>query len=214
MLKLVELISATSDAEKLVAYMARVSNPKNQDNPNIAGLIAYCIRHNHWSILEMANMVVEIKTSRAIAQQILRHRSFSFQEFSQRYAEVTSFETYPARSQDSQNRQNSIDDVSDVNKEWFQETQEAVNFASEKYYMEALARGIAKEQARFLLPVSSSTTMYMNGTLRSWVTYMMVRLHESTQREHRDIAQGVWEIFKEQFPIVSEALIETNEVFT
>ena len=142
---LTNLISATRDAEKLIAYMARVSNPKNQDNPNIAGLIAYCIRHNHWSILEMANMVVEIKTSRAIAQQILRHRSFSFQEFSQRYSEVTSFETYPARSQDSQNRQNSIDDVSEKDQRWFKMAQKSVHADSEAWYKEALGRGIAKE---------------------------------------------------------------------
>ena len=199
------LVCVTPDAEKLIAYMARVSSD-NQDNPDIAGLITYCVKHQHWSILEMANMVVEVTTSRAIAAQILRHRSFTFQEFSQRYAKAQTMLTFPARRQDTKDRQNSIDDMSDEDKEWFQEVQKRTHDLASLLYERALERGIAKEQARFLLPLSTETTIYMNGTARSWVHYLQLRTQESTQLEHRQVANAVKGLFIEQFPIVSEAL--------
>jgi len=202
---LAKLVWISPEAEKHIAYCARVSS-SHQDNPEYAKLIAYCIKHNHWSILEQANMCIEINTSRAISAQILRHRSFNFQEFSQRYASVQSFEVYEARRQDTKNRQNSVSDMSNEDEKWFEEQQEVVQENSERIYNEALAKGIAKEQARFLLPMSSSTKMYMNGTVRSWVHYIQVRIDESTQKEHRDIAEEIKKIFIEQMPIISEAL--------
>lgn len=200
----VRLISATPDAEKTIMYCARVSNPKNQDSEK-AGLLKYCLDHGHFSIFEMANMVIEIETSRAISAQIIRHRSFSFQEFSQRYAEATNFEIYEARRQDQKNRQNSVDDMSEEDKEWFWSKQLKVNNNTKKLYDEALARGIAKEQARFLLPLSTSTKLYMNGTLRSWIHYIDTRTEQGTQLEHKKIAEGIKEIFCDQFPIIAEA---------
>ena len=164
------------------------------------------MKHGHWSILEQANMCIEINTSRAISAQILRHRSFSFQEFSQRYAPVQSFEQYEARRQDQKNRQNSISDMSDEDQKWFPEQQKDVQEHAEKAYNEALVKGIAKEQARFLLPMASSTKMYMNGSIRSWVHYIQVRTDPSTQKEHREIAEKIKEIFIEELPIVAEAL--------
>ena len=153
-------------------------------------------------------MIVEVTTSRAIAQQILRHRSFNFQEFSQRYAAATAFETYDARRQDLKNRQNSIDDLSKSDKEWFKSLQEDLHDMCMGWYDEALERGIAKEQARFLLPLSTQTKMYMKGNVRSWLTYFMVRCHESTQKEHRDIANAIKEIFCEQFPVIGGIINE------
>jgi len=203
---LTKLITVTPEAEKLIAHMARVSNPNNQDNPEIDKLLAYCARNSHWSIFEMANMVVEINTSRAIAQQILRHRSFSFQEFSQRYAEVKNLETYEARSQDVKNRQNSNNDMTKEDKAWFQKAQSEVHTQAKDLYEQALSRGIAREQARFLLPVSASTKMYMNGTVRSWIHYLQLRCGNGTQQEHKDIANEIKKIFIEQFPITSQAL--------
>ena len=158
----------TANAEDLVMYCARVSNPKNQTSGK-TGLLNYCAEHGHWSIFEMSNMVVEIETSRAIAAQILRHRSFSFQEFSQRYAEAFDIDTYPARSQDLKNRQNSVDNMLQSDKDWFNEVQQTHFMDAMDLYNEALERGIAKEQARFLLPLSTRTKLYMNGTLRSWI---------------------------------------------
>jgi thymidylate synthase (FAD) len=169
-------------------------------------LISYLIENRHWSPFEMVHMTVEIKTSRAIAQQILRHRSFSFQEFSQRYAVATENEIYPARRQDVKNRQNSIDDMDDATKFWFDAAQGAVDKVSSEYYKEALAKGIAKEQARFLLPLSTATTLYMSGTIRSWIHYIQLRADVATQLEHREIAEGIKAIFVEQFPCTSEAL--------
>ena len=202
----VKLISATPDAEKIIGYCARVSNPKNQDNPDVSKLLSYCIKHGHWSIFEMSNMVVEINTTRGIAAQILRHRSFSFQEFSQRYAEALGFEYNPPRRQDKKNRQNSLDDLSNDTKEWYRDAMFATHKSSERLYQLALDKGIAKECARFLLPLSTKTRMYMNGTVRSWIHYIQLRTAPSTQKEHRDIAETIRDIFKSQFPISSEAL--------
>jgi len=202
----VSLVHVTPEAEKHIAYCARVSNPNNQDNPEYAKLLKFCIKHSHWSVFEMANLCLEIQTSRAIAAQILRHKSFVFQEFSQRYQAVTEFETYPARRQDVKNRQNSIDDMSQNDKDWFEIAQKRVQDISFELYQDGLARGIAKEQMRFLLPLSTKTTMYMNGSVRSWIHYILVRTDPSTQLEHRLIAEECKKIFKEQFPIISEAL--------
>jgi thymidylate synthase (FAD) len=154
----------------------------------------------------MADMTVEIETSRAIAQQILRHGSFKFQEFSQRYSVITGFETYNARSQDLKNRQNSVDNMSEETKGWFLEAQQKLQEKAQMYYESALSLGIAKEQARFLLPLSTTTKMYMKGSIRSWITYLQVRLDVSTQKEHRDIAEKIKEIFIQQLPTVAEAM--------
>lgn len=206
----IDLISSTPKAEELIMYMARVSSPENQHSNNTK-LINYCIKHKHWSPFEMANMVVEINTSRAISAQILRHRSFSFQEFSQRYAKVQEFEIYEARSQDEKNRQNSIDDMDELDKSWFNMTQTTLNHHAKVLYNEAIRRGIAKEQARFLLPIAASTKLYMNGTLRSWMTYFLVRCEAGTQKEHRDIAFGALDIFNMEFPIITEAFLTTYD---
>jgi thymidylate synthase (FAD) len=202
----VNLISLTCNAEKTIGYCARVSNPKNQNNPDVAGLLKFCINHGHWSIFEMANMVVEINTSRGIAAQILRHRSFSFQEFSQRYAEAEGFEEIEPRRQDEKNRQNSFDDLDKNDKEWFNIAVREQNKRSYSRYKEALLRGIAKESARFLLPLSTKTRMYMNGTVRSWIHYIKLRTDPSTQKEHQDIANEIKGIFREELPIISDAL--------
>ena len=202
----VKLISITPDAEKTIGYCARVSNPKNQDNPKVAGLLRFCIKNGHWSIFEMANMVVEINTSRGIAAQILRHRSFSFQEFSQRYAEAQGFEDIEPRRQDTKNRQNSIDDLDKDDKMWFDIVVHSHNKRSYSLYKEALKRGIAKESARFLLPLNTKTRIYMNGTIRSWIHYLQLRTDPSTQKEHQDIANEIKGIFREELPITSDAL--------
>lgn len=200
----VKLVHCTPEAERLVAYCARVSS-SNPDNPEYEKLLKYLITHKHWSPFEMASLCVEIETTRGIAPQILRHRSFSFQEFSLRYAEATTFEEYEARRQDNKNRQNSIDDMSEEDKKWFSDTQFNVNTLSESYYEEALKRGIAKELARNLLPMSTKTKLYMHGTLRSWMHYIDLRTNPSTQKEHRDIATECKKIFTEQFPIIAKA---------
>ena len=194
-------------AEELIAFVARVSNPANQNNQQTAPkLLKYLINNRHWSPFELVHMTVEIKTSRAIAQQILRHRSFSFQEFSQRYAEVTDYETYPARRQDNKNRQNSIDDLPDNIREWFESAQEQMQGLGDSLYRAALEHGIAKEQARFLLPLSTSTTLYMSGSVRSWIHYLQLRCGNGTQLEHKEIADAIKAIFVERFPATSEAL--------
>lgn len=200
----VKLISVTPDAEKLMMYCARVSsNNQTSDNPK---LLSYCIRHGHWSIFEMANMVIEIQTSRAISAQILRHRSFSFQEFSQRYAKAQGFEIYKARRQDEKNRQNSIDDMNNDDQTWFEVAQQSVQQKAGDLYQQALDRGIAKEQARFLLPMGTTSKLYMNGTIRSWIHYLNLRCGNGTQLEHIEIANKVKEIFKAELPVVAEAL--------
>lgn len=193
--------------EELIAYCARVSNPSNQMNNETASkLMKFLIRKKHWSPFEMVSMTLEIKTSRGIAAQILRHRSFSFQEFSQRYAQATTFVPYEARRQDISNRQNSIDDMSQADKEWFDNAQDAVWSLSSDLYQKALDKGIAKEQARFLLPLSTETTIYMCGSIRSWIHYIDIRADVATQKEHRDIAVAAKEIFCEHFPSIAEGL--------
>ena len=191
--------------EGLIAYCARVSSP-NQENPDYAQLLKFCILNKHWSIFEMVDMTVEIITTRAIAAQILRHRSFCFSEFSQRYAEAIGFEAYDARRQDVKNRQNSIDDLSSTAKTWFLDAQEDVWKRSKYLYDQAIANGVAKECARMLLPLNTQTRMYMKGSVRSWIHYFAVRCDPTTQKEHRDIALAIKEIFIAQFPTVSQAL--------
>lgn len=193
--------------EELIVYCARVSNPQNQNNIDTSDkLLKYCINHKHWSIFEQVSMTVEIETSRAISAQILRHKSFNFQEFSQRYSELDTFEVYPARSQDLKNRQNSVDDLDEETKHWFKYTQKLNNETCLELYDQALAKGIAKEQARFLLPISATTKLYMTGSVRSYIHYILLRTHQDTQREHREIANEIANIFKEQLPIISKCL--------
>jgi thymidylate synthase (FAD) len=204
----IKLIAITPKAEELIAYCARVSS-SNQFNPNIEKLLKYCIDHGHWSVFETPYITVEINTSRAISAQILRHRSFTFQEFSQRYAAVADFETYPARRQDFKNRQNSIDDLDLGQKAWFTLAQDKVQLLSASLYHDALDMGIAKEQARFLLPMSSKTKLYMTGNVRSWIHYLNLRCHVDTQKEHRDIALAIREILKKELPIISKAVAWT-----
>jgi len=203
----VKLVHITPNAESQIAYCARVSST-NQENPEYEKLLRYLIKHKHWSPYEMASCCVEIETSRAIAAQILRHRSFSFQEFSQRYSEATEFEISEARRQDVKNKQNSIDDMSDEDKQWFAFAQSAVNKNGLALYQLALERGIAKESARVLLPLSTKTKMYMHGTIRSWITYFITRMDKSTQLEHRQIAQQIYVIFKQELPTIIKVLEE------
>lgn len=192
-------------AEELIMFTARVSNPLNQTSGN-PGLLKYCIKHKHWSIFEQASMTIEIETSRAIAAQILRHRSFCFQEFSQRYQAVTEQVVYQARSQDPKNRQNSKDDLDEKTKMWFENIQMIQNQTAMNVYQKALDKGIAKEQARFLLPLATKTRLYMTGNLRSWITYIQVRSGNGTQLEHQEIANKCKDIFTEQYPVIAEAL--------
>lgn len=202
----VKLISVSKDAEKLIAYMARVSS-NNQDNPNIKGLLKYCIKHGHWSIFEMSNMVVEINTTRAISAQILRHRSFSFQEFSQRYAKVNDLPTLPhLRLQDHKNRQNSIDNINIFLKIELNKDIENLFIEIDKVYNKLLDNGVAKECARMILPMCSPTKIYMSGSIRSWIHYLQVRGGEDTQLEHRDIAIKIKEIFKLELPIIFDSV--------
>lgn len=194
-------------SEEMMAYVARVSNPSNQMNTKTSSkLLGYCIKNSHWSVFEHVNMTVEITTSRAIAAQILRHRSFVFQEFSQRYSEAITNEKVEARRQDTKNRQNSIADMDQEDKDWFEHQQERLWIKAKAEYDEAIRRGIAKEQARFLLPLSTQTTLYMTGNVRNWIHYIELRSENGTQKEHADIAVAIKEIFKEQFPAISEAL--------
>ncbi len=205
----VELISATPDAEKMMAYIARVSNPKNQDNDAFDGLLRYCIRNEHWSVFEQAYMTLQIETSRGIAAQILRHRSFTFQEFSQRYADSTQLGFIPIpelRRQDSKNRQNSINDISPELNESFQREIKSLFEQSLKLYESMLEQGIAKECARFVLPLATPTRIYMTGSCRSWIHYINLRSGHGTQKEHMLIAKNCKEIFCEQFPVVSLSL--------
>ena len=204
----VNLIHSTPNGDDLVAYMARVSNPSNQNNTETsARLIKYLIKHKHWSPFEMVNMCVEINTTRSIAAQILRHRSFSFQEFSQRYAEVTAKpEALVVRRQDSTNRQSSIDDVDAYTTQDFQIKAQQVYDLSYSLYNEMLEAGIAKECAREVLPLSAPTKLYMNGTLRSWIHYCDLRCGNGTQKEHRDIADDCRLLIEQCFPLVSQAL--------
>jgi len=206
----VKLISVTPDAEKTMGYVARVSNPNNQDNPKVAGLLSYCIKHGHWSVFEQAHMTLEIETTRGLAAQILRHRSFTYQEFSQRYADSSllaeEIPLFDLRRQDTKNRQNSIDDIDDFTKQQFQiEIQK--HFASAMdLYKNMLDKGIAKECARFVLPLATPTRIYMTGSVRSWIHYIELRSAHGTQKEHMDIANECKCIFAGQFPIVAEAM--------
>jgi thymidylate synthase (FAD) len=198
------LIWITPDAEEAIMYCARASNPEHQDSGDVK-LLRYCANKKHWSIFEMASACFEIETSRTIAHQILRHRSFSFQEFSQRYAKVLGFETYEARRQDEKDRQNSTDDLPEEVKNWFIGQQEHVqNITSDLYFM-ALEKGIAKESARFLLPESATTKIYMTGTLRSWIHYLQVRSKNEAQKEHRDIALSILDELSLHVPTIAEA---------
>ncbi len=205
----VDIVSISPDAEKTIAYCARVSNPNNQNNEQYSKLLKYCIDHGHWSIFEMANMVLEIETTRGIAAQILRHRSFSFQEFSQRYAETNLLEkvqTPELRRQDDKNRQNSVDDIDDTDKTTWSRIIEDHFRKSQYIYDEMLKVGIAKECARFVLPLATPTKMYMNGTIRSWIHYINLRTANGTQKEHMDVANMCKNIFIKQLPVISEAL--------
>jgi thymidylate synthase (FAD) len=204
------LISITPDAEKTMAYIARVSNPDNQENQNYAKLLAYCIKHNHWSVFEQASMTLEIETSRGIAAQILRHRSFTYQEFSQRYADATLLdEGIPVpelRRQDTKNRQNSTDDLDPELKNSFEQRIKHLFADILNLYDDMLASGVAKECARFVLPLAVTTKIYMTGTCRSWIHYINLRSANGTQKEHMDIAEAIKKVFICQFPTVAEAL--------
>jgi thymidylate synthase (FAD) len=205
----VKFVSVTPDAEKTMGYIARVSNPANQDNEKYAGLLRYCIKHNHWSVFEQSSMSLEIETTRAIAAQILRHRSFTFQEFSQRYAESTDLgkiQLPELRRQDDKNRQNSIDDLDNELVEKLNRHMETLFTASTNLYIQMLEAGVAKECARMVLPLATPTRIYMTGSCRSWIHYINLRSAHGTQKEHMQIAEGCRNIFVEQFPAVSEAL--------
>ena len=206
----VKLISATPDAEKHIAYCARVSNPKNQENDNFSGLLKYCIKNQHWSIFEHAFLTVEINTSLAIATQILRHRSFTFQQFSQRYADSTELQLElpvpDLRKQDTKNRQNSTDDLGDYVKLGLQEEIRKHFEYSLKLYNKMLGVGVAKECARFVLPQATQTRLYMSGSLRSWMHYIDLRSAHGTQKEHMEVAEAIRCIFTCQIPTISSAL--------
>ena len=206
----VRLISVTPDAEKTMAYVARVSNPANQENENYAKLLGYCIKHQHWSVFEQSFMTLEIETTRGLAAQILRHRSFTFQEFSQRYADSSLLsDTIPLpdlRRQDTKNRQNSIDDVDPFVVQKYQMLIQDHFRDAMALYKKMLDEGIAKECARFVLPLATPTRLYMSGSCRSWAHYIQLRSANGTQKEHMDIALACKEIFSEEFPTVAEAL--------
>ncbi len=206
----VKLISVTPDAEKHMGYVARVSNPNNQENPNVAGLLKYCAKHQHWSVFEQAFMTLEIETNRGIAAQILRHRSFTFQEFSQRYADTNllanEIPVPDLRRQDTKNRQNSIDDIGPETQSLLQRRISRYFAEGMDLYNELLREGIAKECARFVLPLATPTRIYMTGSVRSWIHYIELRSANGTQKEHMDIANECKQRFIEQFPIVSEAM--------
>jgi len=205
----VKLITVTPEAEKQMGYVARVSNPNNQDNPNVSGLLGYCIKHQHWSVFEQAHMTLEIETTRGIAAQILRHRSFTYQEFSQRYANTNMLgriDIPELRSQDSKNRQNSIDDIPEAQKARLQGQIERYFSEGIDLYNELIREGVAKECARFVLPLATPTRIYMTGSVRSWIHYIELRSAHGTQKEHMDIAEECRKIFIECFPIVSTAM--------
>ena len=205
----VKFVSITPDAEQMMAYIARVSNPSNQDNENYSGLLKYCIKHNHWSVFEQSSMSLEIETSRAIAAQILRHRSFTFQEFSQRYAASTAlgdFDLPELRKQDTKNRQNSTNDLEPELIDKFEKQMITLFSSSKALYEQMLSQGVAKECARMVLPLCTPTRIYMTGSCRSWIHYINLRSAHGTQKEHMQIAEKCRKIFIEQFPNVSEAL--------
>ena len=201
-----KLVWVTPDAEQLIGKIARVSNPANEDNPNVEKLIRYLIKHKHWSPFEVASMCVEIKTTRAIAPQILRHRSFSFQEFSQRYAVATEINVPDLRRQDLKNRQNSIDDLPEEKVEFLQQQIDNHYRSSLDIYSSMLEYGVAKECARSVLPLSTATRMYMSGTIRSWLHYVDLRGDNGTQLEHMQIARAIGEILADQVPTIARAM--------
>ena len=206
----VKLVTVTPKAEETMGYVARVSNPKNQDNPKVAGLLIYCIKHGHWSVFEQAHMTVEIETTRGLAAQILRHRSFTYQEFSQRYADSSMLSKVipipELRRQDDKNRQNSIDDLDPFVVQDFELKMQRHFVDGMKLYKDMLDAGVAKECARFVLPLATPTKLYMTGSVRSWIHYINLRSAHGTQKEHMEIAENCRAIFNEQFPIVAEAL--------
>ena len=205
----VQLITLTPDAEKNMAFVARVSNPNNQGNENFSGLLKYCIKHQHWSVFEQAHMTLEIETTRAIAAQILRHRSFTFQEFSQRYAqsnELGEIDLPELRRQDNKNRQNSIDDLDKDVVDKLNRQMITLFSSAQSLYNQMVETGVAKECARMVLPLCTPTRIYMTGSVRSWIHYIDLRSAHGTQKEHMEIAESCKDIFKEQFPVVSEAL--------
>ena len=206
----VKLVTVTPKAEETMGYVARVSNPKNQDNPKVAGLLGYCIKHGHWSVFEQAHMTVEIETTRGLAAQILRHRSFTYQEFSQRYADSSMLSKVipipQLRRQDDKNRQNSIDDLDPFVVQDFELKMQRHFVEGMKIYKEMLDAGVAKECARFVLPLATPTKLYMTGSVRSWIHYINLRSAHGTQKEHMEIAENCRSIFNEQVPIVAEAL--------
>ena len=205
----VKVVSVTPDAEKTMAYIARVSNPANQENDNFSGLLKYCIQHEHWSVFEQSSMTLEIETTRAIAAQILRHRSFTFQEFSQRYAksnELGKIELPDLRRQDDKNRQNSIDDLDPFVQQKLEAQMITLFSSCQSLYNQMIEEGVAKECARMVLPLCTPTRIYMTGSCRSWIHYINLRSSHGTQKEHMDIANECRKVFIEQFPVVSEAL--------
>ncbi len=206
----VKFVSITPDAEKMMAYIARVSNPANQQNENYSGLLKYCIKHNHWSVFEQSSMTLEIETTRGLAAQILRHRSFTYQEFSQRYADTKLLDDKiplpKLRKQDTKNRQNSTDDLDEFLVQGFELEMEIQFRNAMDLYNKMLESGVAKECARFVLPLATPTRLYMTGSCRSWIHYINLRSAHGTQKEHMDIAEECRGIFTEQFPAVSEAL--------
>ena len=205
----VKLVSVTPEAEQHMGYVARVSNPKNQDNPKVAGLLSYCIKHGHWSVFEQAFMTLEIETTRGLAAQILRHRSFTYQEFSQRYADsnlLGEVELPELRRQDTKNRQNSIDDLDPEVVETLNKQMQTLFSSAYALYNQMLEEGVAKECARFVLPLATPTKLYMTGSARSWIHYIKLRSGHGTQKEHMDVANECKKIFTEQFPTIAEAL--------
>ena len=206
----VKLISVTPDAEQMMAYVARVSNPNNQENPNYAKLLGYCIKHNHWSVFEQAFMTLELETTRGVAAQVLRHRSFTYQEFSQRYADSSmladKIPMFDLRRQDTKNRQNSIDDIDPFVKQEFEIKIRRHFDEAMVLYQSMLDAGIAKECSRFVLPLATPTRIYMSGSCRSWIHYINLRTANGTQKEHMDLAEGCKKVFIEQFPTCAEAL--------
>lgn len=206
----VSLVTVTPDAEQTMGYVARVSNPANQDNPKVSRLLKYCVDHQHWSVFEQSFMTLEIETTRAIAAQILRHRSFTFQEFSQRYADSSLLgSTIPLpemRRQDDKNRQNSIDDLDPFLVQKLEMQMQTLFDSSMALYQQMLGAGVAKECARNVLPLCTPTKIYMSGSCRSWIHYIDLRSAHGTQKEHMQIAEGCRKIFIEQFPTVAEAL--------
>ena len=205
----VSFVNITAEPEQTMAYIARVSNPSNQSNENYAGLLRYCIKHQHWSVFEQSSMTLEIETTRGLAAQILRHRSFTFQEFSQRYADsnlLGEIELPELRRQDTKNRQNSIDDLDPAVVEKLEKQMNTLFSSSLALYNQMLESGVAKECARFVLPLATPTRLYMTGSCRSWIHYIQLRSAHGTQKEHMDIANACKSQFVQNYPTVAEAL--------